>query len=244
MKRTKAFKGICWFIASLFAGCASYTPTLAKLNASGPNIGKAVQGDLTLYVDEYATPEKSQKAFDTKLAEEGVLPLLIQVTNEGRDPYEIKVADIVVRGDAPLKAITPEEAAGKAKRSAVGRAVGWSLIVPIIAIPIAAAASATHTSKVNKQILQDFSQKAFQDGVIAPHKDQSGFLFLELEKERKDLSGLSLEVTAKNLVTGELVAVAMPLPAANFTVKEKSTPVNTVPRHGFESPEMETSGTR
>lgn len=219
MKGNQMFKGTTFVISILVAGCASYTPTLAKLNASGPNIGKAVQGDLTLYVEEYATPEKSQKAFDTNLAEEGVLPLLIQVTNEGQAPYEIKGADIVVRGEAPLKALTPEEAASKAKRSAVGRAVGWSLIVPIIAIPIAAAASATHTSKVNKQIVQDFSQKAFQEGVIAPHKDHSGFLFLELEKEQSDLSGLSLEVTAKNLVTGELVALAAPLPSSKINRK-------------------------
>lgn len=223
MKGSNIFKGTSLFMAMLVAGCASYTPTLAKLNASGPNIGKAVQGDLTLYVEEYATPEKSEKAFDTNLADEGVLPLLIQVENNGEQPYEVKTADMRVQGDAPLKAITPEEAASKAKRSAVGRAVGWSLIVPIIAIPIAVAASATHTSKVNKQIVQDFCQKAFQEGVIAPHKDQSGFLFFELDEGRKDLAGLRLELTAKNVTTGEVVTIAAPLPAVKFDGKENAS---------------------
>ena len=223
MKGNNIFKGTSLLMSILVAGCATYTPTLAKLNASGPNIGKAVQGDLTLYVEEYATPEKSEKAFDTKLSEEGVLPLLIQVENTGEQPYEVKTADMRVQGDAPLKAITPEEAASKAKRSAVGRAVGWSLIVPIIAIPIAVAASATHTSKVNKQIVQDFCQKAFQEGVIAPHKDQSGFLFFELDEGRKDLAGLRLELTAKNVTTGEVVAIAVPLPAGKFDGKENAS---------------------
>lgn len=198
---------------SALVGCASYAPSLVKLNPSGPNIKKAVAGDLTLYVEEYATPEKSQRAFDTDMANESVLPLLISVENSSRDAYEVKAMDILVRGDAPLKALTVEETAGKAGRSGVGRALGWSMIVPIIAIPVAVAASAIHTSKVNDQIVHDFVAKSFTDGEIMPTKERSGFVFFELTDASTDLAKLTLEMTAKNITTGEFVKMATNLPA-------------------------------
>lgn len=212
-------KGISLVMACLFTGCASYTPTLVRLDPSGPNVSRAVKGELTIYVEEYATSSKSEIAFDDDLAEEGVLPLLIQVANGGQNPYEVRAEDIIVRGDSVLKPLTPEEAASEAKRDAVGRAIGWSLIVPIIAIPVAAAASAVHTSKVNKKVVADFSAKAFQGGEIQPNHDRSGFLFLALENEIQDLSGLNLELAAKNVETGELTIMTVPVPAASITQK-------------------------
>ena len=228
MKLRKVIVGFSLIAAVLLAGCATYDPVASRglplrPDPSGANVRKAAQGDLTLLVQEYATPEKSQEAFDTKLAEEGVLPLLIQVENTGQEPYEVKATDIIVRGAAVLKTLTAEEAASKAERSAVGRALGWSLIVPIIGIPIAVVASAMHTNKVNKQLVQDFAAKGFQDGIITPSKDRAGFLFFELDKGRKDLSGLSLEMTAKNVVTGEPVTITAPLPAVTFTPKREAS---------------------
>ena len=228
MKLRNVIVGFSLITAVLFAGCATYDPIASRglplrPDPSGANVRKSVQGELTLLVQEYATPEKSQEAFDTKLVEEGVLPLLIQVENAGQEPYEVKATDIIVRGATVLKSFTPEEAASKAERSAVGRALGWSLIVPIIGIPIAVVASAMHTSKINKQLVQDFAAKGFQDGIITPSKERAGFLFFELDKGRKDLSGLSIEVTARNQVTGEPVMIVAPLPAATFTPKREAS---------------------
>lgn len=223
MKRNNVATGFSLMMAFLFGACASYAPSLVRLDPSGPNVSGVAKGGLQIYVDEYATEEKSQRAFDTKLAEGGVLPLLIAIENGGQQPYEVKAKDIVVRGHTTLKPLTPEEAASKAKRNAAGRALGWSLIVPIISIPIAVAASATHTSKVNKQIVEDFRAKAFPDGIITPHSKRSGFLFFELDEGQEDLLGLSLELTAKNAATGEPVVVATPLPAATFTPIEAMT---------------------
>ena len=160
----------------IFSGCASYAPSLVKLNPSGPNVRKAVSGDLTIYVEEYATAEKSERAFDTDLATEGVLPLLINVEINGQQPYEVKAMDMGIRGATLLKPLTAEETASKAGRGAVGRALGWSLIVPIISIPVAVVASAIHTSKVNEQIVRDFAAKRFPDGVFMPNKEGSGFV--------------------------------------------------------------------
>ena len=223
MKRNNIVRGISLLMVCMLVGCASYTPTLPRLGHTGPTVRKTVKGDLTLYVEEYVTPEKAEKAFDTDLANEGVLPLMIGLENNGKEPYEIKAGDIFVRGKSLLKGLAPEEVASRAERSAVGRALGWSLIVPIIGIPIAVAASAIHTNSVNKKIRQDFAAKAFTEAVVLPNKDYSGFLFFELEEGRKDLSGLSLEMRVRNVVTGKSVTIAVPLPAATITPKEESS---------------------
>lgn len=221
MRRDNFVRGFALFMAFLFAGCATYTPTLARLDSTGPNVNRAVKEDLTLYVEEYATEEKSKKAFDTDLAREGILPLLISLENAGKHSYEVQVSNIVVKGKSSLKALTPEEVAGRAKRDAILKALGWSLIVPIISIPVAVAASAIHTSSVNKKIFQDFTGKVFPEGIIPQNKRRSGFLFFGLEEERKDLSGLILEVTARKVITGKTVTITAPLPAATFTPKEE-----------------------
>jgi len=172
MHRNSVVSGFSLLIAFLLTACASYTPILVRLDPTGPNVSKEVKGDLTLYVEEYATSEKAKQAFDTDLAGEGVLPLLLLVQNNGPHAYEVNT-------------------------SAVG-------------------ASAFHTSKVNKRIVQDFTAKAFPDGVLQPNQERSGFLFFEV-KGRHDLSGLSLEITARNVVTGDRVMIAVPLPPAVVT---------------------------
>jgi len=219
MKKNRSI-GIALLVVGLvLSGCASYSPSLVRLQPTGPTTSKQASGDIMLYVDEFATPEKSEKAFDTNLVKEGVLPLLIQVQNNSPYPYEVKKMDIILQEagtSTTLTPLTPEQAAKRAKKNAVTRAVGWSLIVPIIAIPVAVTASAIHTSKVNKQIAQDFSAKEFPDGTIMPNKEQFGFLFFELPKGRKDLSGLNLQVTPRKVDTGEFLTITSPLPAATF----------------------------
>jgi hypothetical protein len=217
MKGKAMIKGFLLAAAFVIGGCASYSPSLVKLDTAGPGVSKKAQGDLTVYVDEYTTEEKCKRAFDTNLADQGVLTVLLLLENNGAQPYDVKVADISMCDDsACLKPLAPEQAAGKAKRSSVGRAIGWSMIVPIISIPIAAAASASHTRNVNKQIVQDFCAKGFTDGVVMPNKEHSGFLFFPLDKGRKDLLGLRLEMSARNTDTGEIATIAVPLPDAEI----------------------------
>jgi hypothetical protein len=110
------------------------------------------------------------------------------------------------------------------------------MIVPIIAIPVAVIASASHTSKVNLKMVADFNVKAFQDGAILPNKDRSGFLFLELEEDMQDTSGLTLEMTAKNIETGEVMTMTAAVPAANFTQKEKASSQDEKGKHPSEAP--------
>ncbi len=217
MKPTLLVRAFSLLMALLFAGCATYTPSMVKIDPVGPDVSRSANGDLIVYVEEYATTNKCKKAFDTELISEGVLPLFVLTENGGREEYEIKTINMVVRGEtAVLKQLSPEEAARKAKRSAVWKALGWSLIVPIITIPVAVAASVSDTSKVNKQIVTDFKARGFSGGIIMPNRVSSGFVFYELDAGRKNLSGLFLEVTATNIVTGQTMTVTTPLPKADF----------------------------
>jgi hypothetical protein len=219
MGKKKLIGMVLLVIGLVLSACASYSPSLVRLEPTGPSTSRQVSGDFTIYVEEFATPEKSEKAFDTNLVKEGVLPLLIQVQNNSQHPYEVKKMDIILQeigSSAALPPLTPEQTAKKAKKNALTRAIGWSMIVPIVAIPVAVTASAVHTSKVNKQIAQDFSAKGFPDGTIMPSKEQSGFVFFELPKGRKDLSGLNLQVTPRKEGTGEFLTITSPLPPATF----------------------------
>lgn len=218
-------KVLCTAIVSLLMicnGCASYTTKQVQLNSVAANATSA-KGDLCLYVDEYASETKCKQAFDTDLTKEGVLAILAKVENNGDETYDVTARDFVIKGGPVLVRMTPEEAAGKAKRSAVGRAIGWSMIVPIISIPIAATASAMHTNGVNKKIVEDFEAKGFKDGSILPHKDRSGFLFFKLPEGQKDLNGLELVVDAKNKGSQDTASIAAALPKASFNApKEES----------------------
>jgi hypothetical protein len=220
-------KGTIWgilLIMALLTGCASYTPTLVKLNAQGPTVTKQPQDDLVVSVEEYATKEKAKKAFDTDMAKEGVLALLVAVQNEGQQVYEIKPSDITLReGEMPLKVLSPEQAAKKAKREYFMKALGWSLIVPIISIPVAIAVSVDHTGKVNDKIVQDFTAKAFTGGTLAPGKEVTGFVFFELKPGRKDLGGLVMEVKGENQATKECTTVTCDLPMVAFKAVRANT---------------------
>ena len=194
-----------------FTGCATYTPTLVRLNPLGPDTKKAAKGELAVYSEEFVTGEKSARAFDANMPAEGVLPILILVENNGRESFDVNIADVRLRGEKPLKLLAAEDAALRAQRSAAARALGWSMIVPIIAIPFAICVSGIHTGNVNQQIVRDFTAKGLPDGAVLPNKERSGFVFFESDGDRKDVAGLILEVIVRNTNTGEPISVELPL---------------------------------
>ncbi len=201
-----------WLILS---GCATYTPVLVRLNPSGPDVKKATKGDLTVYVEEFVTGEKSERAFDVNMPAGGVLPMLMSVENNGREAFDVNLADIRLRGDKQLKLLASEDAAVRAQRGTAARALGWSMIVPIVTIPIAVGASAIHTGNVNQQIVRDFTAKGLPNGAVLPNKERSGFVFFETDDNRKGVAGLTLDVTVRNSNTGEPISVEILLSQAS-----------------------------
>lgn len=210
---------------AVLSGCATYTPSMAKLDASGAGATSRSVGGVTVFVDEYATKAKSEKTFDMNLHSDGVLPLLVTLQNSGAAPLDVKTMDITLRdGAQTIKLLSPEEAATKAKKSAAGRAIGWSLIVPIISIPIAATASVMHTNKVNRQIMEDFTAKSFTSEVVAPGKEKTGFLFFDIDKVRSEFAGLILEMKMKVGGAAEPLMLALPISTIKLQPTEQPQP--------------------
>jgi|GEM_PF-3346944 len=210
-------------LAAPFSGCATYTPCALRMDQPGPQAKECVNGDLAMFVEEFASTEKSKRAFDAAMNEKGILPILLKVENRGEVDFRIRRKDITVGSGIPLKPLNPEEAAKRIKRNAVGQAIGLSLIVPIITIPVVVAGTISQTNKVNKQISEDFSAKTYPDGILKAGNEQWGFVFFEMDKERPNLDGLQLTLKAENLASGEWVEIATPLPPAAFKVR-KSPP--------------------
>jgi hypothetical protein len=221
----RIFLALVFAALSILGGCATYTPSLAKLDATGAGATKQSVSDVTVFVDEYVTKAKSEKTFDMDLRSDGVLPLLVTLQNGGKLPVDIKTMDITLRdGTASAKLLSPEEAATKAKKSAAGRAIGWSLIVPIISIPIAATASVMHTNKVNRQIMEDFTAKSFASETVAPGKEKSGFLYFDIDKLRSEFAGLVLEMKMKIEGAADPITISAPLSTIKVEVPAQAQP--------------------
>jgi len=223
MKQSIITKGMSLALAFALVGCASHTPTIVKLDPTGPNVRKQTVGDLTLHVEEYAAQGKGGKAFQYDLAIQEVLPLLVRVTNSGKESYEVKSDFFVVRGQSILKRLDSEVAAKKLHESAAAAAaaVGIGSIFLFPLSPLIAAGAAASTSSQNKRITEVLSTKKFKEGVILQHTNREGFLYFELYKDRKDLANLVIELTARNTVTGRTLVISAPVPPVSLKRKRK-----------------------
>jgi len=223
MKQNIVTTGMSLALAFTLVGCAGHTPTVVKLDPTGPNVRKQTVGDLTLHVEEYAADGKGEKAFEYDLAVQEVLPLLIAVTNSGKASYEVKSDYFVVRGQSILKRLDSEVAAKKLHESVAAAAAGGMLgsLVLLPLGPLIAAGAAASTSSQNKRITEVLATKKFKEGVILPHNNREGFLYFELYKDRKDLSNLVIELTARNTVTGRTLVISALVPPVSLKRKPK-----------------------
>jgi hypothetical protein len=124
-----------------------------------------------------------------------------------------------------LHPISPKEAAEKIKRHSLGPALGWSLIVPIITIPVAVGASVGHTHRVNKRILQDVSNKALTELKLFPGDTTRGVVFFSLpgkiEIRRHNGREYSRTVYPEELINPRLKIVVDILEAGNQVQTEE-----------------------
>lgn len=206
---------ICTMLAPalLLGGCASYTPALVKTETAAASTAKAAQAGVTMYLEEYGSKDRAAKAFDANLVEDGVLPIFITLVNESGKTLIVDPMEITLRDETGLlKQLSVDEAVTKTKKNAWGRALGWSMIVPIISIPIAATASVMHTNKVNRQRFEDFTAKALVGAPLPASKEVSGFLFFEVDKVRSKWTGITLELKAKfdGAAGGVVISASVP----------------------------------
>jgi hypothetical protein len=133
----------------LVAGCASYKPN----NVPEAGIDKYKYRDsrqgLTVAVDPYYHPTKTQAVFDNDFREHGLLALNVIAVSSDENKYILKRSEISVSdgkdGARPERVTAPK--AGEMVARGYGDAWLWFFATIIGAIP-----SAAHTSNINDEI--------------------------------------------------------------------------------------------
>jgi hypothetical protein len=209
-------------VCLLISGCASYKPQLKQEDLSiarQPSASETKDG-VTVSVEEFATPDKSRKAFDADTAHYGVLAVLIRLENKGAQNYQIRRSNVTAFiADKQLSQLLADDAASKsAKSEYVGKALAWTLAtgpLGMILWPGTIAGSASHTAYVNRRVKWHFQGMELKDAELKPNETVAGFVYFEMPGKSKKLEGLVLQVdTASN--GGEKVAYNLTVPSVDL----------------------------
>lgn len=194
-----------WLIlltAFLFSGCAStFDPRLSvsEVKRAGLPTVREVRDDVEVSLDEYASPHKSRKAFDTDIAPNGVLAILVRIENKGTGNYRIRRNQVRAAFDGqPLPPLHGYEAA---KQGAL-RNAAWNALVNTAAIgplamyfwPATMAGSATQTKNINQKIEHHFESLELIDTLLKPDETAAGFAFFKIPEGSKRIENLNAEV--------------------------------------------------
>jgi hypothetical protein len=189
----------------LFSGCtASFELRLSshELTANGLPTVKKVQGGLEVSVEEFASPNKSRKAFDANVVPHGVLPLLVRVENKGTKDYKVEKNQI--RAYLNGRTIPPIYGYEAANQGAT-RSYAWNALVNTAAIgplamffwPATMALSSNHTKSINRKIEQHFEGLEFTDTILKPDETVAGFVYFKVPEGLKKLENLIVELTVE-----------------------------------------------
>jgi hypothetical protein len=192
---------------------------------------KETQEGLELSIEEFASKNKSQQAFDADLAPYGILPLLLKAENNGMKTYRIQEHTITVYlGNESLPSLSGERAASQGANSEyVGKALGWTALAGPFAIilwPATIAGSAAHTASVNRRIEQHFESMRFNDTVLRPNQSAAGFLYFKLPAGVKKLENLRVEATPSEDGTADRLSYKFSLPNLDLSGPVSAQPTS------------------
>ena len=207
-----------------FNACASFEPGMRYQDLMRPRQPTVmqVQDGLEVSIEEFATAQKSQQAFDADVAPYGILPLLLKVNNGGTQSYRLREHEVsVFLGNASLASLSGERAASQSANSEyAGKALGWTVLTGPFAIllwPATIAGSASHTAAVNRRIEQHFESMKFNDALLRPNQSTAGFVYFKLPSGIKKLENLRVEVTPSEEQTAKQVSYSLSLPPLDLS---------------------------
>jgi len=153
----------------IISGCvANFEPRLSSLDTVGSGLPtvKQVQAGLEVSIEEFASANKSRRAFDADIASKGVLPLLLRVENNGAREYKVDRNEVkaFLGGQALVPIYGYEAAKEGATRDYVGRAlVNTAMLGPLAMYfwPVTMGLSAQHTRNINQDIERHFEDMEF-----------------------------------------------------------------------------------
>jgi hypothetical protein len=163
---------------------------------------------VTAALDVYNAPPKDD-IFITHYNEEGILPVLLVITNDGDQPITLKQmrAELVTAGRAKLEALEVEDVFRR-----VAHIQGSSNPRPVGPITLPGGSK----NKKAQQQLDEITHAHFAAEIVPPHTTQSGFLFFDVENVKQPVAGAHLYLTGVLDGRGnELMYFEIPLIPAN-----------------------------
>jgi len=164
---------------------------------------------MTAAIDAYNAPPKSD-IFITRFGEEGILPVLLIVTNDGDQPVLVKNmrAQLVTASRSKLDGLDVDDVFRR-----VAHIQGSSTGQPpkIGPIPLSG-----NKNKKAQQQYDELMRAHFAAAAVEPHTTKSGFLFFDVRGVSQPVAGARVYLTGIRDNSGnELMYFEIPVVAAN-----------------------------
>src|SRR5271165_6598824 len=142
---------------------------------------------VTVALDVYNAAPKDD-IFITHYNQEGILPILLIITNDSDRPISLKGmgAELVTAGRAKLEALDVEDVFRR-----VAHIQGSSNPRPIGPITLPGGSK----NKKAQQQLDEITRAHFAAEAVEPHTTRSGFLFFDVENVKQPVAGAHLYLT-------------------------------------------------
>ncbi len=164
---------------------------------------------VTAAIDVYNTAPKDD-IFGTHYVQEGILPVLLIITNSGDQPISMTKmnAELVTASHSKLEWLSVDDVFRR-----VAHIKASSTTPPRVGpIPLPTGAK----NKKAQEQYQELSKAAFIAEAVEPHTTKSGFLFFDIQDIKSPVAGAHIYLTGIRDNTGnELMYFEIPVIAAN-----------------------------
>jgi hypothetical protein len=170
-----------------------------------PAHDSSTKDKVTVAADPYDTSDKTQGVFRIKYKEEGLLPVLLVITNDGSEPVsatDLQV-ELVTAKRVKLEPATEDDIYRRIARQPLRGDQPSANPLPF--------PRKTRRS-VKKEEMEEVRDSRFAAKAIEPHATQAGFLFFDVEDVENPLAGAHLYVSGlRNAQGQELLFFDIPL---------------------------------
>jgi hypothetical protein len=141
---------------------------------------------VTVAVDPYDMPDKA-RIFNTKYAEDDLLPIFLVITNDGNEPVSLTdlKAELVTVNRSKIEASDQEDVFRRLSHPSASATPKYPLPIPRGKVKPA----------VNQKTRDEVEAAQFNARAVEPHSSQSGFLFFDVSGISNPLAGAHFYLT-------------------------------------------------
>lgn len=145
---------------------------------------------VTVAIDVYDSAPKDE-AFSTHYVQQGILPVLLVITNDGDKPISVTKlhAQLVTANRSKLDGLGAEDVMRR-----VGH-VNASSTSPGKVTPFPIPGTGGNKNKKAQQQIEELNRAKFSAFAVEPHSTQSGFLFFDIEDILNPVKGAHIYLT-------------------------------------------------